>query len=252
MNRKLYWMLGIFIILIIGVSAFLLMRNTDIKTETVYIDVAPSKDNPPPAEPGYKWVWHHNHWDKVKISETDNPGNSSQIAQPAEQDMPVSQPAAETRSERLTYHAELLETNPVEALRLQAEERGHWSTKWIPPFPPDDVEAAAIARDIYLITYYESIDDTNNPRCQEALRRNEAQQRATHKFQSEISDLLDKLNAMRLKGLLSEGITKSEEFQQVKLMNARQNDLERLSWTRVPAGFVKNPERAASYTLLSN
>ena len=45
----------------------------------------------------------------------------------------------------LTFHAELLKTNPVKALRLQAEERGHVNAKWIPPFPPDDQEAQAFA-----------------------------------------------------------------------------------------------------------
>ena len=34
---------------------------------------------------------------------------------------------SQTYNSPLTYHAELLETNPVKALRLQAEERGHWS-----------------------------------------------------------------------------------------------------------------------------
>ena len=68
----------------------------------------------------------------------------------------------------LTYHAELLETNPVKALRLQAEERGHWSAQWIPPFPPDDLEAAEIARTQYLLIYYESIGDTENPEYKKA------------------------------------------------------------------------------------
>ena len=72
MSKKMLWGGTTLIILIIGVSAFLLMRNTDTKPPIiVYKDVEPSKENPPPAEPGYKWVWHHNHWDKVPIAETD-------------------------------------------------------------------------------------------------------------------------------------------------------------------------------------
>ncbi len=60
----------------------MLTRTTDTEPITIYKgNVEPSKEvmdslrnqslknNPPPAEPGYKWVWHHNHWDKVKISE---------------------------------------------------------------------------------------------------------------------------------------------------------------------------------------
>lgn len=54
----------------------------------------------------------------------------------------------------LTFHAELLKTNPVEALRLQQEERGHWSAAWIPPFPPDDTKAQEFARAEYLRKYY--------------------------------------------------------------------------------------------------
>lgn len=79
MNRKLYWGLSVFIILIIGVSAFLLMRYTDTETETVYIDVEPSKENPPPDEPGYKWVWRHNHWDKVKEDTPSEQGNATPL-----------------------------------------------------------------------------------------------------------------------------------------------------------------------------
>ena len=61
---------------------------------------------------------------------------------------------SQTSNGPLTYHAELLETNPVKALRLQAEERGHWSAEWIPPFPPDDTEAQEFARVRYLMEYY--------------------------------------------------------------------------------------------------
>ena len=61
---------------------------------------------------------------------------------------------SQTSNGPLTFHAELLETNPVKALRLQAEERGHWSTKWIPPFPPDDTKAQEFARAEYLTEYY--------------------------------------------------------------------------------------------------
>ncbi len=61
MNRKVYWGLGVLIILLIGVSIFLLMRNTDTEPIVVYKgDVEPaketidnlrneaSKNNPPP------------------------------------------------------------------------------------------------------------------------------------------------------------------------------------------------------------
>ena len=80
MNRKVKWGVVTFIILIIGVSAVLLMRRTDPKPPiTIYRgDTEPlnpnptlnTKDNPPPTEAGFKWVWHDNHWDKVPIAQT--------------------------------------------------------------------------------------------------------------------------------------------------------------------------------------
>lgn len=71
MSKKMIWGGTTLMVLLIGISLFLLMRNTDPKPPIiVYKDVEPSKENPPPAEPGYKWVWHHNHWDKVPIAET--------------------------------------------------------------------------------------------------------------------------------------------------------------------------------------
>lgn len=73
---------------------------------------------------------------------------------------------------KLTYHKELLETNPVEALRLQSKERGHWSSEWIPAFPSDDLEAGSIAKNEYIIQYYKSIGDTNNLEYKKAYDSN--------------------------------------------------------------------------------
>lgn len=50
MNRKLYWGLGVLLVLLIGVSAFLLLQNTDTEPKSVYIDVDPSKANDPSAQ----------------------------------------------------------------------------------------------------------------------------------------------------------------------------------------------------------
>ena len=81
MKNRVYWGIGILIILLIGGSVFILLRNTDTEPEKVYIDVDPSKDvmnslhiqtlksNLPATEDGYKWVWHHDHWDKIPVSE---------------------------------------------------------------------------------------------------------------------------------------------------------------------------------------
>ena len=42
--KKLYWGLAILIILLIGVSVFLVIRNTDTEPKTIYKDVEPSKE----------------------------------------------------------------------------------------------------------------------------------------------------------------------------------------------------------------
>ena len=82
MTRKMYWGLAILIVLLIGVTAVLLMRTTDTEPKIVYKgDVEPSKDNPPPAEPGFKWVWHHNHWDRVPVvQEGELPSNPIEVS----------------------------------------------------------------------------------------------------------------------------------------------------------------------------
>ena len=81
---------------------------------------------------------------------------------------------SQTSNGPLTFHAELLETNPVKALRLQAEERGHVNAKWIPPFPPDDQEAQAFARNIYLSIYL----DEDDPAYEKAAMAEREQLRA--------------------------------------------------------------------------
>ncbi len=249
MKRKLYWGLGTLAVLLIGMTLGLLIRPTDTDPQNVYIDVDPAKEvidpmrhdiskkKPPTAKPGYKIVQHGDHYHEVPIDAPD-------VWQ--EKPTPIAQDAPTVYDGPLTYHAELLETNPVKALRLQAEERGHWSAKWIPPFPPDDVEAAAIAHDTYLITYYESIDDTTHPLCQKALRRSEVHAMESKKLHRKWYDMMDRVAALPFGDR-----TKSEEYQQMMWLRARSQDLGRLKWTRFPAASVKDPERMASYTLLS-
>lgn len=58
----------------------------------------------------------------------------------------------------MTWHADLLAKNPVEALRAQTLEKGHWSARWIPPFPPENVRAQMHALAQYLANYY--VDDS--------------------------------------------------------------------------------------------
>ncbi len=162
MKKKLYWGLGILIVLLIGAFVFVMNKNQIAKdqseTRQLETDLAEvqkklevhnkaantpkvveiSDVKPPPAEPGFKWVRHGDHWDKIPVGQREK----------------IVEPVKPMYTGPLTYHEELLETNPVKALRLQQEERGHWSAEWIPPFPPDDTEAQEYAKALYLRRYY--------------------------------------------------------------------------------------------------
>ena len=156
MRNKLYWGLGILIVLLIGAFVFVMVKDqskirqleTDLAEVQKKLEVHNEAANtpkvvdisdvkPPPAEPGFKWVRHGDHWDKIPVGQRET----------------TVEPVKPTYTDPLTYHEELLNTNPVKALRLQAEERGHPSAEWIPPFPPDDLEAQAFARNTYLCIF---------------------------------------------------------------------------------------------------
>ncbi len=171
MNRKMYWGIAA-LILFIGAFGFLLYKQhvdiQQLKKEAAEAEKLLEEKNMPivenndrPARPGYKLVPHDDHFHEVPVSAPDTwQGEPIPVAEEVQ--------AKPTYTGPLTYHEELLKTDPVKALRLQAEERGHWSAKWIPPFPPDDTEAAEIARTQYLLIYYKSIEDTDNPEYKKA------------------------------------------------------------------------------------
>ncbi len=209
MRKKMIWGVATLIVLLVGVSVFLLTRTTDTKTEVVYnpltseeeelvksqIQGTIEKGKVPTARPGYKMVLHDDHYHEVPISETEvsTPNTKSVETVPT------------TKSGGLTYHAELLETNPVKALRLQAEERGHWSKDHIPPFPTDDTEAQEFARNRYLVHYYESIGDESNPIYGNAARAYLSQMDVFSEYPS----------------------------------GARKCDLLRIMWTNLDAGYIR-------------
>ncbi|MCE2403329.1 hypothetical protein J4G08_20945, partial [Candidatus Poribacteria bacterium] len=118
--------------------------------------------------------------------------------------------------------------HPVEALRLQAKERGHWSAKWIPPFPPDDQEAARVARNEYLITYYQSIGDTDNPVYREAYQDLQFYSSIYAKrYRSVLEPYLDE------SGLLDKSLdiaTKQKLFQRSYEVRTRRGDIFQLQW----------------------
>lgn len=80
MRNRVYWGLGVLIVLILGVFVHVMVnehaKNKQLKAELKEAKELAnqieqqqvSENNPPPAEPGFKWVWHHNHWDKVPIN----------------------------------------------------------------------------------------------------------------------------------------------------------------------------------------
>ena len=87
-------------------------------------------------------TWHGEPHALIEVPAEVNPSETTGAVDP-------SQPAM-----ALTYHVELLKSNPVEALRQQSKERGHWSADYLPDFPLNDTEAMAIARAEYHKHYY--------------------------------------------------------------------------------------------------
>lgn len=74
---KIYFGIGILLVILIVATIFQVIRDQNeiatIKKQSIAITTnTTSQENPPIAESGYNWVWHDNHWDKVKITETDN------------------------------------------------------------------------------------------------------------------------------------------------------------------------------------
>ena len=167
MRYKLYGGLGILIVLFIGAFTFV-MVNQLAKNKQLEAELKEAKElanqinerktaenNPPVAREGFKMVQHDDHWHEVPIDAPDT-------WQGEQHETPVAQPP-KTYTGPLTFHKELLETHPVEALRQQARQVGHWSADHIPPFPPDDTEAAEFARELYLYRYYKWTGQTDKP-----------------------------------------------------------------------------------------
>ena len=159
MNRKMYWGIAALIILI-AAGGFIYYQWSQVqqpKEEVSQDNKRLEEENKPVAEnelptpdPGKKWVPHDDRFHQVPIDAPDVWEESPVV--------PASRPLVPTYTGILTYHKELLQTNPVKALRLQAEERGHPCAEWIPPFPPDDLEAQTFARNAYLSVYLDEKD----------------------------------------------------------------------------------------------
>ena len=210
MSKQMKWGLAT-LILLLGIAAVFLFidQNAELQQlekETAESDKLRQEHNKPQETP-------------VAVKELPPvvPPNEHPSGPHQHEDDKVHNPSvSQTYTGPLTYHAELLETNPVKALRLQSEERGHWSTKWIPPFPPNDQEAADFARSRYLYIYYKSIGETDTP---EYLQ-----------LEIEINSQLDVIRAY-------------------PKVSARGSDLLRLGWSTLDADDVVTGFQPSNYSL---
>ena len=186
MKSRIYWGLAILIILLVGVSVVMLTRTTDTKPPIVIYrgDVEPSKVNyvskKQPNEPKQRTepIGHYH---------ADGSFHEGTHVEHAN-DVP----------EQVIYpHQELLDTHPVEALRQLAEEKGHWSAEFIPPFPADDTEAAELARASYITAYHWSTvphtsSDSHGHTHSADFKQAEQLIEAYNKARSEWSDAVNK------------------------------------------------------------
>ena len=157
MEKKMIWGLSIFTILLIGAFAFIMYQQkvqlnqwkADAAARTAKDKKLAAAEKPPMEknnlplprpEPGYKWEQHDDHYRQVLIAEANET------------------PVKKTYDKPLTYDEELFRTNPVKSLSLEMEARGHWGAGYIPPFPPDDLEAQELARYQYMISYMNVTD----------------------------------------------------------------------------------------------
>ena len=159
MSKNMYWALGALVMIIVGIVALQVYLHIDMKNfkeglnsspelevetkQSTEKGQAPEVDNrPPQPDDGREYVWHGDHWDPVDSQHASTPP-STVVEKQGIYEGP------------LTYHTELLETHPSEALALQSEERGHWSAKYLKGYAPaDDHVAQEFARLVYLQVYY--------------------------------------------------------------------------------------------------
>ena len=87
MYKKLIWGLGVLSLLIATAFVLMTVRNLaeirHLKEEAAVAEKPLEDDNKqkpvaevdeqPPAEEGFKWVWHNDHWDKVPVVDSSEP-----------------------------------------------------------------------------------------------------------------------------------------------------------------------------------
>lgn len=175
---------------------------------------SPVGEQPPQGHFHEDGTWHGEPPAEAPVAAEVDPSKATAITE-------TSQPAMQ-----LTYHAELLKSNPVEALRQQGKERGHWSADYLPDFPLNDTEAMEIARAEYHYIYYGHTipvsEHHHSPEFQGAAREN--------------SRLYDAINE-RYPLVNSDGSYSAWD------VFARHNDLKMLAWPVLPY----DPERIEKY-----
>ncbi len=155
MKHRTYWGLTALVILIIGVTVFSVLKD-QAETQRLKDELERAMhghihaDGDPAHSDGKE-----DDQPDVRIEET----KQVDVPQRRPNEIPIAKTPKPKPKKPLytgpwTFHEELLKTNPVKALRLQQEERGHWSAEWIPPFPTDDTEAQEYAKAVYLVEYY--------------------------------------------------------------------------------------------------
>ena len=163
-----YWIpITVFLVVIVGVGLYYLQTRPPKDPIVIIKPVEPLPKSEVKAPVGdtaqgghfhADGTWHEGpHEAPVKPPSTDVGETPAPVANP-------------TPTGTLTYHTELLDRHPVEALRQQAKERGHWSADHIPPFPPDDQEAAVFARDLYIMRHYKHTGQFDHPEYLRAFK----------------------------------------------------------------------------------
>ena len=173
MTSKMYLGIAALIVFMIAAGGFIYWNVSTVqqmKKQAALFEKMLEKEKepvvanePPPAAPGRKWVPHGDHFHEVPIDAPD-----VWQGEPHEPVVPQKQHTVDASGKVIYPHQELLDTHPVKALRAQAKDAGHWSAKYIPPFPADDVEANEFARNVYIRNYYKSIGDPYHPNANNA------------------------------------------------------------------------------------
>ena len=83
MNRRNYLGLGVLIIILIAAGGFIYWQWSEVQKFKKQLaqdakhlegnDKTVAVDELPPAEPGFKWVRHGDHWDKVPVAQSEVP-----------------------------------------------------------------------------------------------------------------------------------------------------------------------------------